>query len=724
MTYYPEKRSSRENIPGSSRKKVEKKRVRKQIFISGGILTALFVSMLVYMVAYTAGNDRKLLENEYNGRESAMLSKNLRGKIFSADGEVLAQSKAGDDGKQVREYPQGKLFSHVIGYTAKGGSGVEKLENYQLIHSDLTLPEKAAYDDRNELYPGNDIYTSLDVKLQKACLNALGNHNGAVIVSEAETGRILAMVSNPDFDPEKVNADWDKYVGSIGDGAMVNRVSQGLYAPGSTFKIFDAIEFMDEDMNKAMAYTFDCPGYTTIDGEMINCYHWEVHGKVDLKASFAESCNSSFATIGTSLNRDAFKKTLDNMMFGEKLPYDMESAVSSFVLDDSTSTKEVMQLSIGQGQTLMSPLHLNMITQAIANGGVVHKATVVDKVTSASGTVLSQTKPEDYRTVMSSEVAQKMQEFMREVVVNGTATKLSTRPYNAAGKTGTAEFSTNTSDSNVWFTGYAYDDSHPKVAVTIIMEKTAGSGGAYAVPAVRDILDTYFGYTPEPGEDDDANYVHVINDHNGDGVPDNAGAAASNADEGSSKDTAALNIDTNGDGIMDAIDLNGDGVPDAVDTNGDGIPDTNVGGGATNTSGQNAATAAGAAGTTGAQDNGQTGTEMQTNTQNSTAAGAGTQQDTAGVQTTVQQNTTATQNAGQQNTTGSQQTTGQNAAGTQNGTLTATQGTAGAQTGAEAQTGTQTGAAGAGTQQNTAGAQGEAAWSEADMQAAEAAAGQ
>ena len=344
------------------------------------------------------------------------------------------------------------------------------------------------------------------------------------------------------------------------------------------------------------------------------------------------------------------------MMFGEKLPYDMESAVSSFVLDDSTSTKEVMQLSIGQGQTLMSPLHLNMITQAIANGGVVHKATVVDKVTSASGTVLSQTKPEDYRTVMSSEVAQKMQEFMREVVVNGTATKLSTRPYNAAGKTGTAEFSTNTSDSNVWFTGYAYDDSHPKVAVTIIMEKTAGSGGAYAVPAVRDILDTYFGYTPKPGEDDDANFVHVINDHNGDGVPDNAGAAASNADEGSSKDTAAaaLNIDTNGDGIMDAIDLNGDGVPDAVDTNGDGIPDTNVGGGATNTSGQNAATAAGAAGTTGAQDNGQTSTETQTNTQNSTAAGAGTQQDTAGVQTTVQQNTTAAQNAGQQNTAGAQ----------------------------------------------------------------------
>ena len=171
-------------------------------------------------------------------------------------------------------------------------------------------------------------------------------------------------------------------------------------------------------------------------------------------------------------------------MFGEKLPYDMESAVSSFVLDDSTSTKEVMQLSIGQGQTLMSPLHLNMITQAIANGGVVHKATVVDKVTSASGTVLSQTKPEDYRTVMSSEVAQKMQEFMREVVVNGTATKLSTRPYNAAGKTGTAEFSTNTSDSNVWFTGYAYDDSHPKVAVTIIMEKTAGSGGVWILISV------------------------------------------------------------------------------------------------------------------------------------------------------------------------------------------------------------------------------------------------
>lgn len=678
----------------------EKKRVRHQVFVAGGIVVVMFASMITYMVSYSATHKDELMNNDYNGREELLLAKNQRGKIYAADGQVLAESKTDAKGNQTREYPFGKLFGHIIGYTPKGGSGVEQLENAELIKSDISLSEKAAYDQKGELYPGNDVYTTLMPDLQKTASEALGDYDGAVIVTEAKTGKILAMVSHPEFDPGNIEKDWDSLMSDTEKGTLVNRVTQGLYAPGSTFKIFDAIEFMSEDMQKAMAYTFDCPGYTTIDGVMINCYHWEVHGEQNLEQSFANSCNSSFATIGTSLDRDKFAAKLKEMMFDEDLPYDLPSSKSSFVLDDSTSTKEVMQLAIGQGKTLMTPLHLNMITAAIANGGEVYKPYVVDSVKSADGTVLVQNKPTDYRNVISSDVDKKMQEFCREVVTDGTASKLSTRPYHAAGKTGTAEYDTNSADSNAWFTGYAYDDDHNEIAITVVIEGATGSGGTNAVPVARTIMDKYFGYTPKAGEDDDANYIHVVNDKDGDGVND--------ANEGTStssdlpEKTVKLNMDTNGDGINDAVDLNGDGVADAVDTDGDGIPETNVGGGATDisaaaSSASSASSDASSAGSSSASDAASSASSDTSGTAQSTAQN-GAAAASSQTQQTQDQAAAAAQQGTQQTDQSAQQTqdagAAQNADNTQNDYVNPT----------------------------TGDAQGEAAWSEQQADAAAAAA--
>ena len=540
----------------------EKRNVRKDIYVTSAMLVALFAAMIIYMVSYARTHSQELFTNDYNNREADLLAKNIRGRILADDGQILAQTTENEDGTETRSYPFKNLFSHVVGYTVHGGSGVELTNDYDLVNTGTTLSEKAAYDKRNEKYPGDDVVTTLNVSLQKAASDALGSNRGAVLVTEADTGKVLCDLSKPDFDPDTIEADWGTF--DPDSGTLVNRATQGQYAPGSTFKIFDTIEFLQEDMSKATSYSFDCPGYVVIDNVSINCYHWEVHGHVDLKKSFAESCNSSFATIGTSLNRDSYNETLKNLMFREDLPGTLPTAQSTYVLDDSTSTKEVMQLAIGQGQTLMTPLHLNLVTAAIANGGTVYTPYVVDHIQTASGKVTSTTQPEAYRTIITPEIASRMQEYMRAVVTEGTASRLSTRPYNAAGKTGTAETSTKTSQSNAWFTGYAYDDSHKAVAITVIVENVGGSGGTSAVPVARDVLDAYFGYTPAAGEDDDANYIDW--DHS------NGGSQAEQTN------STQLNMDTNGDGIMDAVDIDGDGVPDAFDTDGDGIIDTNIGG--------------------------------------------------------------------------------------------------------------------------------------------------
>ena len=544
----------------------EKAKVRKQVFVTGALVCSLFAAMTVYFLIYTNKNSKKLFENDYNKREEALLEKNVRGKIYAASGEVLAETIQDQDGNDVRSYPYKNLFSHIVGYTYKGGSGVEQLQNYNLMHSDISLSDKASYDAAGERYPADDVYTTLDLALQQAASDALGDNRGAVIVTEVSTGNILCMVSKPDFDPNDIEAEWEQLGADTDSGTLVNRVTQGLYAPGSTFKIFDAIELMDEDMAAANAFSYNCIGYdnnfTLEDGQPIHCYHWTAHGTVSLEKAFAKSCNCAFVNIGNSLNRDSFCTLLNNMMFGEALPYDLPSGTSSYTLTADTTKEDVTQLSIGQGSTLMTPMHLNMITAAIANGGTVHKDQIVASVKTGTGSTLSETKPEDYRTVMTSEVAAKMREMMRDVIAEGTATKLSSRPYNPCGKTGSAEIVTGESTSHAWFTGFAPEEN-PEIAITVIVEG-AGTGGVSAVPVVRSVLDEYFGYTPAEGEDDDANYIMV-------GVDGTQTVADPSESTGT---TVTLNMDTNGDGIMDAIDTNGDGIPDAYDLDGDGIPES------------------------------------------------------------------------------------------------------------------------------------------------------
>ena len=466
---------------------VHKSHSNMAVIFTGAAVFAVFVSMCVYMVVYHRTHKIEMFDNSYNSYQT-MLSKQIaRGSIYSSDGEALAYT---DKETDERIYPYGNMFAHAVGYSTHGRMGVENLSNYFLSNSHAGISDKLDAGTKNEKIPGDDVYTSLNTKLQEVAYNSLGVYQGAVIVTEVKTGRILAMVSKPDFDPNDIDAQWNGLVEDEDGSQLLNRVTQGLYPPGSTFKIITALEYLRENPETYNSYRYNCTGSLTKDGTTIRCYHGSVHGSLNFTESFAKSCNSSFANIGLGLDTQEFEDTLKELLFGESLPVDFPASISSTAVGTDIDTHNLMQAAIGQGQDAMSPLHLNMITCAIANNGILMKPHLVDSVKSSSGSIIESFGSEKSAQLMSETESALLTQLMTQVVESGTGTKLKGLSYSAAGKTGSAEYNSIKGESHAWFTGFAPADD-PQIALTIIIEG-AGSGGDYAVPIAKRIFDAYF----------------------------------------------------------------------------------------------------------------------------------------------------------------------------------------------------------------------------------------
>lgn len=463
----------------------------------------LFIAMGYYISDYAISNKQELISNSYNTRAKILAAKNLRGTILDRNSEVLVSSYVNEEGKEIRNYAYGSLFAHSIGYSVNGRMGVEAQANYYLINSNAPVSEKAKADASGTKYPGDNIYTTLDLKLQQVASDAMGVYKGAIIVTEPSTGKILAMVSKPDFDPATVKENWDNYLADKSSGVLVNRVTQGNYPPGSTFKILTALEYIRENPDKYNNYSYNCVGHITNGEDTIRCYHGSVHGTVNFMKSFAKSCNSSFANIGLSLNKDKFGKTLNQLLYNKPLPTDLVCNSNKLTVNSETDDSDMIQIVIGQGESNISPLQLNMITCSIANNGELMKPYIIDRVENCEGTLIKKFRPESYGNLVTEKESQILKEMMEDVVLEGTGTRLKGMPYYAGGKTGSAEYGIIKGDSHAWFTGYAgmidenSEDSGditpiPDVCVTVIIE-AAGSGGEYAVPIAKRIFDAYYG---------------------------------------------------------------------------------------------------------------------------------------------------------------------------------------------------------------------------------------
>ena len=467
-----------------------KKKRNRQILAVTWLFVGLFFAMMGYTCHYAVTHRQTLMNNSYNTRQEILIAQNSRGSIYAAGGQKLAETVTDGEGKETRVYPYANMFSHAVGYASNGKFGIEAFANYYLINSNTRLSDKVANDVAGKKYPGDSVITTLDVDLQKIAYDSLGMYSGAVIVSEPSTGRILAMVSKPDFDQNEIDQIWDTLINDKESSVLLNRTTQGLYPPGSTFKIVTALEYIRENPDSYSQFSFQCNGRFTHGEERINCYHGTSHGSENFTKAFAKSCNSAFASIGLELDRKKFGKTLDELLFNQELKVDFAYNQSKLAMDENTTDSDVMQAAIGQGTTQITPLELNMITAAIANDGELMKPYLLDRVETADRSVVKQFSPDSYKRLMSEEEAQIMTELMEEVVKSGTGTKLSGLSYTAAGKTGSAEYNKVKSDSHAWFTGFAPVEE-PQVCVTIIIEG-AGSGGDYAVPIAKRILDACF----------------------------------------------------------------------------------------------------------------------------------------------------------------------------------------------------------------------------------------
>ncbi len=474
------------------RKKLNTSRIINQDIIKVSIFFCILAAaLIVYLCVFLTFDASSVINNTYNKRTESFKKIVKRGSIYSADGKVLAYSEV-KDGVEYRYYPFNNVFSHVIGFEDFGGLGLESSYNFYMLTTHTNMFEKISNEFNGLKNPGDNLNTTLDSNLQSYIYDLFGDLKGGAIALDPSNGHIYAMVSKPDFNPNTVKDMWDEISKDTENSPLVNRVTQGKYTPGSTFKIFTLNEFMNENSNYE-DFNFLCEGSTPVeDGIEISCSDFIEHGQENLKDAFAYSCNCAFSNIGLTLDLDKFKKQNENLLFNKELPIDIAHNNASYDLASDESKFMIMETTFGQGKTLTNPLHLSLVMSAIANNGILMNPHIVLNTTNDAGNIIERFSDSKYGKLFNETEVNRLREYLRAVVEYGTGTNVNGGNYTAFGKTGTAQ----TSDSkykeinNSWFVGFAEKDGQSLVVCAII--ENTNEVGVGATYIARNVFDYYF----------------------------------------------------------------------------------------------------------------------------------------------------------------------------------------------------------------------------------------
>ena len=433
------------------------------------LISLMFFLVIIWLGKINFIDREKFNVNPYNPRLQYTDTTIKRGNIKDINGEVIAESEYTENG-YIRNYPRSRMAAHITGYSAVGKTGVEAAENFELETVDNEVLQRILNAFTGTEVKGNDVVLTIDMDIQSIAGDLLGEQKGAIVVMEPSTGRILAMQSYPDFNPNTILDDWDN-LKSDEDSPLINRTTQGLYPPGSTFKMVTAIAAM-EYLDDWETFTVECDGEAEFNDKVIHCYNNKAHGTVDMHDAMAQSCNCYFAEIGKRIGGENLRKVADRLFANSSIGFDMPSSQSSVVIDKSSSESELVETSIGQGKTVVTPMYMATLVSAVANGGIMKKPYIVDHIENYEGEVLKTTIPETIGEVMTYEEATALRDMMIDVVNEGTGTAASLKGYQAAGKTGTAENESGIDHS--WFVGFAPAEN-PEVAVAVILENAEGN---------------------------------------------------------------------------------------------------------------------------------------------------------------------------------------------------------------------------------------------------------
>ena len=438
-------------------------------------ISLLFLALVTYLLWFNMFRAKDVYTNSYNKRQWESEQQVQRGEIYSQDGVLLAETEIDGDAR-IRKYPKGRLYSHIIGYCSQ----VYGKTQLEMSHDDDLIGKGTISLTLNEIKHGNNLNLTINDELQEYAYEQLDGRDGAIVAMEPTTGQILAMVSLPDFNPETIEKDWPSMMEDE-NSPFLARATQGLYPPGSTYKIVTAAGVYDNGMTTE---TFDDEGLFKKDDVTVYNYNKESFGKLDIKTAFEVSSNYVFCTLGYEMGADAVKAEAEKFGVNKSFDFDIPVSQSQIQYKKMTDLDGAL-VSIGQGGLVMTPLHVAMMASAVANNGKMMKPYLVETVTTENGTVIGQTKPSVLYDSIGTACADYLEDMMIGVVEDGTGTGAQISGITVAGKTGTAE--NETDKDHAWFVGYAPVEN-PTICVAVVLENAATSGGKSAVPIAKNII--------------------------------------------------------------------------------------------------------------------------------------------------------------------------------------------------------------------------------------------
>ena len=455
----------------------------------GALFVLLFLALAARQTWVMVVKGPSIAAKPYNPRHALLDAR--RGRILASDGTVLAQTI---DGKRV--YPLGASLAQTVGYVSAryGETGIEDAYDRALTPADTTgdptaqLAEiSAALAGKTSQAHGADVVTTIVPAIERTLWNELSVHaRGAGVVLDPRTGAVLAIASVPSFDPNRFDREFPS-LNTDSQSPLLDRAIDGLYPPGSTFKIFTAGSAL-ENGTVTMRTRFDDPGYYLIGNFRLHDNEGEATGNQDLAGAFALSSNVDFAQVALRMGTDTFYDYLAKWGIGASLDFQLPAEPGRVPPKGTIVPGELAQMGFGQGALLMTPLQMALITATVANDGNMPRPYIVRQIV-RGGSVASVTPTGTLADPISADTAADVKKMMIAVVQHGTGTSAALKGVTVAGKTGTA---TNPHGAaHAWFVCFAPAD-HPRVAVAIVVEN-AGYGGTVAAPIARDVLRTALG---------------------------------------------------------------------------------------------------------------------------------------------------------------------------------------------------------------------------------------
>ena len=479
--------------------------MNRQITQLFGLFVLLF-AVLVAFTSYWSVLDAEGLEDNPSNRRALIREQKIpRGLILAADGNtVLARSiprGRGEDRIFTRIYPTRGLFSHPVGYSfiRNGRISLEQSRNDALAGEEDEF-ESIFTGLEGKEREGLDVVTNLSVAGTEAAVAGLAGRKGAVVAIEPQTGKVRVMVSIPEYDANLIPTEFGR-LNRDPDKPTLNRTTQELYPPGSTFKVVTATAALDSGKITPESI-IDGSSPREVSGVPLANAGGVSFGPISFTDALTNSVNTVFAQVGETVGRATLVEYMKRYGFYEDPPLDYpdtQMVPSGIINGDGEYVEDgfdVGRVAIGQGglegEIRSAPLQMAQVAAAVAGGGRLMKPQLTDRVVRKDGRVAERIEPDLQSRVMKPETAEQLTVMMSRVVEEGTGTAAALSGIRVAGKTGTAEVGANREFTQPWFIAFAPVDN-PRMAIAVTVERTTGQGGTVAAPIARQVLEALLG---------------------------------------------------------------------------------------------------------------------------------------------------------------------------------------------------------------------------------------